>query len=71
MTAHTIPTRPGRIFTAGRALRVCFLRAQARGVADERHEYERSGGVGPVYLLNSLNEQMQYLREARRIELGN
>lgn len=64
-------SRQGRIANAWRALRVWWLRWHASCIADERHEYEKAGCVGPVYLRNSLNDQLQCLREARLLELGN
>lgn len=70
MTARRIPTRPGLLRRAVRALRARWLLSQADAVRTERKQYEANGAAGPIYCRNSLLRELELRMRARRLDLG-
>jgi hypothetical protein len=70
MNARALPTQPGALSRFWRRVRIAWLRSEAQAVRQERHRYQDTSAVGPIYLLNSIAEELDLLKRARRLELG-
>jgi hypothetical protein len=70
MNAIQIPTQPGALSRLWRRVRIAWLRSEADAVRKERRDYQGAGVVGPIYLLNSIAEELELRRKAKRLELG-
>ena len=70
MTARALPTQPGALSRFWRRVRIAWLRSEAQAVRQERQGYAAAGAAGPIYLMNSLAEELDLLKKARRLELG-
>jgi hypothetical protein len=70
MNAIHIPTHPGALSRLWRRVRVAWLRHEADAVRQERHRYQDTSAIGPIYLLNSIAEELELRRKAMRLELG-
>lgn len=68
MTARVIPTRPGLRYCLLRALRLAFYRWELSCLRDEREHYTSLGWVGPVYMRNSLQKELQLVARIRLLE---
>jgi hypothetical protein len=70
MNAIHIPTRPSALSRLWRRIRIAWLRFQADAVRQERFDYQCAGAVGPIYLMNSIAEELELRGKAKRLELG-
>ena len=68
MTARVIPTRPGLLQSAWRAIQLAMLRWQLDCLRDERSHYVGLGMAGPIYLRNSYQQELALMTRARQFE---
>jgi hypothetical protein len=68
MTARVIPTRPGVARCLVRAVHLAVLRWELSCLRDEREHYDSLGWVGPVYMRNSLQKELQLMARIRQLE---
>ena len=68
MTARAIPTRTGLLRRLVRAARMTWLRWQLACVRDERSHYTDLGMTGPLYQLNSWQQELALRARIRSLE---
>lgn len=70
MTARVIPTRPGLRRCLWRSIRLAWLRWHLECLRDERDHYASLGWAGPVYMRNSLQQELQLMARIRKLDVA-